>query len=111
MAGASSWSEAPGGPTRSGYVPVTLAGYELSKQQGYYQKNVGTDLPIIQLTRGEVTPNSRGFRLGRMAELRNIFSEELEKALQGQQGAQAALDAVVARGNRVLRDFEKATKG
>jgi sn-glycerol 3-phosphate transport system substrate-binding protein len=46
-----------------------------------------------------------------MAELRNIFSEELEKALQGQQGAQAALDATVARGNRVLREFEKATKG
>jgi sn-glycerol 3-phosphate transport system substrate-binding protein len=96
---------------KTGYVPVTLAGYELSKQQGYYAKTPGTDLPIIQLTRGEVSPNSRGFRLGRMAELRNIFSEELEKALQGQQGAQAALDSVVTRGNRVLREFEKATKG
>ena len=96
---------------KTGYVPVTLAGYELSKQQGYYTKAPGTDLPILQLTRGEVTANSRGFRLGRMAELRNIFSEELEKGLQGQQGAQAALDAVVTRGNRVLRDFEKASKG
>ena len=95
----------------TGYVPVTLAGYELSKKQGYYEKTPGADLPILQLTRGEVTANSRGFRLGRMAELRNIFSEELEKALQGQQGAQAALDATVARGNRVLREFEKATKG
>ncbi len=95
----------------TGYVPVTLGGYELSKKQGYYEKTPGADLAILQLTRGELTPNSRGFRLGRMAELRNIFSEELEKALQGQQGAQAALDAVVARGNRVLRDFEKATKG
>ena len=95
----------------TGYVPVTLAGYELSKKQGYYEKTPGADIPIMQLTRGEVTPNSRGFRLGRMAELRNIFSEELEKALQGQQGAQAALDATVTRGNRVLREFEKATKG
>jgi sn-glycerol 3-phosphate transport system substrate-binding protein len=95
----------------TGYVPVTLAGYELSKKQGYYEKNPGADLAIIQLTRGELTPNSRGFRLGRMAELRNIFCEELEKALQGQQGAQAALDSVVSRGNRVLREFEKATKG
>ena len=96
---------------KTGYVPVTLGGYELSKKQGYYEKTPGADLAIIQLTRGELTPNSRGFRLGRMAELRNIFSEELEKALQGQQGAQAALDATVTRGNRVLRDFEKATKG
>ncbi|MEJ1978173.1 MAG: ABC transporter permease subunit [Acetobacteraceae bacterium] len=48
----------------TGYVPVTLAGYELSKQQGYYDKNPGTELPIQQLTRGKVTDNSRGLRLG-----------------------------------------------
>jgi sn-glycerol 3-phosphate transport system substrate-binding protein len=95
----------------TGYVPVTLAGYELSKKQGYYEKTPGADLPILQLTRGQVTNNSRGFRLGRMAEIRNIFSEELEKALQGEQGAKAALDNVVSRGNRILREFEKATKG
>lgn len=95
----------------TGYVPVTLAGYELSKKQGYYEKNPGADLPILQLTRGHVTANSRGFRLGRMAELRNIFYEELEKALQGQQGAKPALDNVVARGNRILREFEKSIKG
>ncbi len=69
----------------TGYVPVTLAGYELSKQQGYYDKNPGTELPIQQLTRGTVTPNSRGLRLGRLPEIRNIIYEEVEKALQGQQ--------------------------
>ncbi len=95
---------------RTGYVPVTLGGYELSKSQGFYEKNPGADVPIQQLARGKVTANSKGFRLGRMPEIRNIVYEEVEKALQGQQGAQAALDSVVARGNRVLRDFERANK-
>jgi sn-glycerol 3-phosphate transport system substrate-binding protein len=94
----------------TGYVPVTLAGYELSKSQGYYDKNPGTELPIQQLTRGKVTDNSRGLRLGRLPEIRNIMQEEIEKALQGQQTAQAALDSSVTRGNRVLREFEKSVK-
>ena len=101
---AASWHQ------RTGYVPVTVAGYELSKQQGYYEKNPGTELPIKQLTRGHVTANSRGLRLGRLPEIRNIIYEEVEKALQGQQSAQAALDSAVNRGNRVLRDFEKSVK-
>ena len=94
----------------TGYVPVTTAGYELSKSQGLYEKNPGADLPIRQLTRGHVTANSRGFRLGRMPEIRNIIQEEMENALQGKQGAQQALDTAVTRGNKVLRDFEKSVR-
>jgi sn-glycerol 3-phosphate transport system substrate-binding protein len=95
---------------RTGYVPVTYAGYELSKSQGFYENNPGADVPIKQLARGHVTANSRGFRLGRMPEIRNIIYEETEKALQGQQSAQAAMDSAVARGNKVLREFERANK-
>lgn len=95
---------------RTGYVPVTTGGYEESRRQGFYERNPGVDLPIRQLLRGQMGPNGRGFRLGRMVELRNIAYEEVERALQGQQGAQAALDNVVARGNRVLRDFERANR-
>ncbi len=96
---------------RTGYVPITFAGYELSRQQGYYDRNPGADLPIRQLTRGSMTDNSRGFRLGRMPELRNIIQEEMEKSLQGQQAPKQALDTAVARGNRVLREFERANRG
>ncbi len=101
---AAAWSMA------TGYVPVTTGGYDLIKQDGFYGQNPGADLPVEQLTRGTVTANSKGFRLGRMAELRNIQYEEVEKAFQGQQTAQAALDSAVDRGNRVLREFEKANK-
>jgi sn-glycerol 3-phosphate transport system substrate-binding protein len=92
----------------TGYVSVTLAGYELAKKDGYYEKNPGADVAIKSLTRGTVTENSKGLRLGRLPEIRNIIYEEVEKALQGQQGAKQALDNSVTRGNVVLRQFEKS---
>lgn len=97
----------------TGYVPVTMAGYELSKQQGYYSKPVGAgaDVPIQQLERGKVTENSRGLRLGRLPEIRVIMYEEIEKALQGQQNAKQAMDSAAERGNRVLREFQKSVSG
>ena len=96
---------------KTGYVPVTPAGNDLSASQGYYTANPGTELPIQQLLRGKVTDNSRGLRLGRLPEIRNIMYEEIETALQGKQGAQQTLDNSVTRGNVVLRQFEKTARG
>jgi len=93
---------------RTGYVPVTLGGAGLSLAQGYYARNPGADMPIRQLNRGEVTANSKGLRLGRLTEIRAIIEEEFETALQGKQDAATALDAAAARGNKVLREFEKS---
>jgi sn-glycerol 3-phosphate transport system substrate-binding protein len=94
----------------TGYVPVTFAGYEMSKRAGYYTKNAGADIPVEQLARGTMTPNTRGLRLGRLPEIRNIIQEELEKALQGGQTAQQALDIAVVRGNKVLKEFARSAK-
>jgi len=94
----------------TGYVPVTFAGFEQLKQQGFYTKNVGADIPVEQLSRGTMTPNTKGLRLGRLSEIRNITQEELEKALQGGQSAQQALDNAVTRGNKVLKEFAKAAR-
>jgi sn-glycerol 3-phosphate transport system substrate-binding protein len=97
----------------TGYVPVTMAGYELLKKQGYYQQpqGAGADVPITQLERGKVTQYSRGIRLGRLPEIRVIIYEEMEKALQGQQDAQQAMTNAEERGNKVLRDFQKSVSG
>ena len=62
---------------------MTLAGFELSQKQGFYEKNPGADLPVKQLTRGAVTSNSKGLRLGRLVEIRNIIYEEMEKGVSG----------------------------
>ena len=94
----------------TGYVPVTFGGFTLSQQQGFYERNVGADLPVKQPARGSVTANSKGLRLGRLVEIRNIIYEEMEKAFQGGQSAQQAMDGAVTRGNKVLREFEKSVK-
>jgi sn-glycerol 3-phosphate transport system substrate-binding protein len=98
------WSE------NTGYVPVTLAGFDASKKHGFFDKNPGADIAVQQLIRGTMNPNSRGLRLGRLPEIRNIIQEELEKALQGGQNAQQVLDVSVERGNKVLKDFARSVK-
>ncbi|MEN3380326.1 MAG: sn-glycerol 3-phosphate transport system substrate-binding protein, partial [Hyphomicrobiales bacterium] len=51
---------------------------------------------------------SRGLRLGNMVQLRDVWAEEIEAALAGKKSAKEALDAAVARGNTMLRQFEKS---
>jgi sn-glycerol 3-phosphate transport system substrate-binding protein len=58
-----------------------------------------------------MTGNTRGIRLGGFVEIRVIMQEEIERALQGQQTAQQAMDNAVQRGNVVLRNFERANRG
>ena len=93
---------------QTGYLPITQAAYELSRQQGFYDKNPGTDVSIKQMTLNPPTENSKGLRLGSFVQIRNIIEEEMESALQGNKSAQEALDSAVTRGNELLRQFERA---
>ena len=93
---------------QTGYLPITQAAYELSRQQGFYDKNPGTDVSIKQMTLNPPTDNSKGLRLGSFVQIRNIIEEEMESALQGNKTAQEALDSAVTRGNELLRQFERA---
>jgi sn-glycerol 3-phosphate transport system substrate-binding protein len=92
----------------SGYLPITRAAYEKTKASGFYDKNPSLQTALLELTNKEPTENSRGLRLGNMAQLRDVWSEEIEAALAGQKSAKDALDTAVARGNTMLRQFERA---
>jgi sn-glycerol 3-phosphate transport system substrate-binding protein len=94
----------------TGFLPITFGGFERTQSLGYYGQNPGADIPYRQLTRTEPSENSRGLRLGNMPEIRTVIQEELEKALQGQQTAQQAMDNAVARGNVILRNFERTNR-
>jgi sn-glycerol 3-phosphate transport system substrate-binding protein len=94
----------------TGYLPITTAAYELSQSQGYYESNPGTDVSIQQITLNEPTENSKGLRFGNYVQIRGIIDEEFQALLAGDKDAQGALDAVVERGNTLIRDFE-ATAG
>lgn len=90
----------------SGYVPITTAAYELSKEQGFYDENPGTDTAIKQLSLNEPTENSRGIRFGNFVQIRDIINEELEALWAGDQTANEALDKAADRGNDLLREFQ-----
>lgn len=90
----------------TGYLPITNAAWELSKQQGYYEKNPGSDVSIKQINLNPPTENSKGLRFGNFVQIRTMFEEELEAAIAGQKPAKDALAAAQARGNEMLREFQ-----
>lgn len=88
----------------SGYLPVTLAAYNATKESGFYNENPGREIPITQMMGKEPTANSKGIRLINMPQVRDIQNEEFEKMLNGEQTAQQALDNAVARGNAAIQE-------
>jgi sn-glycerol 3-phosphate transport system substrate-binding protein len=93
---------------KTGYLPVTRAAFDLSRAQGFYDRNPGTAISIEQITMKPPTQNSRGVRLGSFVLIRDVIDDELEQAFSGKKSAQRALDSAVERGNRLLRQFERA---
>ena len=96
--------------TGTGYVPITMAAYELTKKSGYYEKNPGADMPVRQLTLHPPTANSKGLRFGNFVQGREVIEEEMEAVFAGKKDAKTALDDAVRRGNEILRKFEAANK-
>ena len=92
----------------TGYLPVTRADFDLTRAQGFYDRNPGTAISIEQITMNPPTENSRGVRLGSFVLIRDVIDDELEQAFSGKKSAQGALDSAVERGNRLLRQFERA---
>jgi sn-glycerol 3-phosphate transport system substrate-binding protein len=92
---------------RTGYLPITLASFELTEKTGFYKENPGTDVAVNQMIR-KTTDKSRGIRLGNFIQVRAIEDEELEQVWAGKKSAKEALDAIVSRGNEQLERFQKA---
>ena len=95
---------------KTGYVPITLAAYELTRKSGFYDQNPGRDMAVRQLTNKTPTANSKGLRFGNFVQGREVIEEEMEAAFAGKKSAKAALDAAVKRGNDILRRFQAANK-
>ena len=95
----------------TGYVPVTFGRLRAVAEAGLLRQEPG------RRSAGEATDARHGDEQfegvcgwGGSSEIRNIIYEEMEKAFQGGQTAQQAMDSAVSRGNKVLRDFEKSVK-
>jgi sn-glycerol 3-phosphate transport system substrate-binding protein len=94
----------------TGYLPITLAAYELTKKQGFYDQNPDAETALKQMTLNTPTENSKGLRFRDHAQTRDIIYNELEAIFAGQKTAQQGLDDAVAEGNKLLRKFEQLYK-
>jgi len=90
----------------TGYLPVTKAAYDLTRQQGFYEKNPGSDTAIRQMLNKPPLPFTKGLRLGNMPQIRTVIDEELEDVWAGKKTPKEALDSSVTRGNDLLRRFQ-----
>jgi sn-glycerol 3-phosphate transport system substrate-binding protein len=91
----------------TGYLPITRTAFDLTRAQGFYDRNPGSAIAIEQMTLKPPTENSRGLRLGSFVLIRGVIEDELEQAFSGRKSAQAAMDSAVQRGNELLRQFER----
>ncbi|GAA6191285.1 sn-glycerol-3-phosphate ABC transporter substrate-binding protein UgpB [Phaeobacter gallaeciensis] len=94
----------------TGYLPITKAAADATREAGFYEANLGTEVAVIQMTTNDPTSNSKGLRLGSFDQIRGIIDEELEAVWAGDKDAQTAMDSAVERGNQLLRRFEQANK-
>jgi len=94
----------------TGYLPITSAAADLTREQGFYESNPGTDVAVKQMTANEPTANSKGIRLGYFDQIRTVIDEELEAVWAGDKDAQTALDSAKSRGDQLLRRFEQSTR-
>ncbi|MFT0850082.1 sn-glycerol-3-phosphate ABC transporter substrate-binding protein UgpB [Achromobacter sp. F4_2707] len=94
---------------QTGYVPVTKAGYEVTKDSGFYTENPGTDIAVRQLD-ADTTEHSRGVRLGYLPQIREIADGEMERIFAGEVSAEEGMKRIVQRGNELLKRFESSVK-
>jgi len=91
----------------TGYLPITLAAYELAKKQGLYAKEPDMETALKQMTLHKPTANSKGIRFGNFSQMRDVIYDELEAIFASKKTAKQGLDDAVATGNQLLRKFEK----
>jgi sn-glycerol 3-phosphate transport system substrate-binding protein len=94
----------------TGYLPITHSAYTMTKGQGFYEKNPGTETALLQMTLNKPTSNSRGLRFGSYVQMRDIIYNELEAIFGGKKTAKQGMNDAVSAGNKLLRKFEKANK-
>ena len=94
----------------TGYLPITLAAYKLTQDQGFYRTHAGMDIAIKQMTLHKPTANSKGLRLGNYPQIREVHYEQLEAVFAGKISAKQALQRMQQRDNQLLQQFQQANQ-
>jgi sn-glycerol 3-phosphate transport system substrate-binding protein len=94
----------------TGYLPITMEAYEMTKKSGFYKDHPEAEVAIKQLMNKPPTANSKGLRFGNYVSGREVIEEEMESAFEGKKTPKQALDEAVKRGNEILRKFQATNR-
>jgi sn-glycerol 3-phosphate transport system substrate-binding protein len=90
----------------TGFVPITKTAFKGLEASGFYKQNPEQWTAVSQLLNAKPTPSSRGLRLGNYVQVRmDVIELQLEDIFAGKKTVKQGLDAAVARGNAILREF------
>lgn len=92
----------------TGFLPATNTAFKAMQDEGFFAKNPGRDVPVLSLISAKQGAHTNGYRFGRWTEIRDVYHEEVERALQGRQTATVAMQNFERRGNALLRAFERS---
>ena len=93
----------------TGFLPATNTAFKAMQDSGFLANNPGRDVPVLSLTQAAKGEHTNGYRFGRWTEIRDVYHEEVEKALQGQQTATQTIANFERRSNALLRAFERTS--
>lgn len=94
----------------TGYVPVTSDVMDVIAASGDADKYPTAAIGIDSMNQPG-TDDTRGIRLGFYVQFREVLLEETQRAFNGEQTMQVALDHAKARGDELLRRFEQTYQG
>ncbi|MGL4379618.1 MAG: extracellular solute-binding protein [Vibrio sp.] len=93
----------------TGYVPVTHAAYNATKQSGYYQENPDAEVGVKQLSlpEGEWT---KGYRLGYYPQVREVMHREFDNIFSGRSTVANSLNKVEDESAKLLNRFARTVQ-
>src|SRR5262245_24435301 len=94
----------------TGYVPITRTSVKNLEDGYFFKKNPEQWTAMSELLNAKPTANSMGIRLGNFVQIRDAIEAELEIIFAGRKTAKEGLDAAVAKGNEILKEFAAANK-
>ena len=94
----------------TGYVPITKTSVKNLEDGYFFKKNPEQWTAMSELLNAKPTQNSLGIRLGNFVQIRDGIEAELENIFAGKKTAKEGLDAAVAKGNEILKEFAAANK-
>jgi len=94
----------------TGYLAISNSAVKNLEAGYHFKKNPDQFTAFAQLTKGTVTPNSQGIRLGNFVQIRDVIEAEMENIFAGKKSAKQGLDDAVAKSNDLLKEFAAANK-